>query len=128
MGSDGRWSQRDWGMRLRIFSIERSCKRKQIRSNRQASDTSVVLAEGSPMLKEVKMRVLHEVSMWDFVQTIVDVTRVRGPRFCSHRRGTIVSSMLSSADLRGPCVDSQCQMYSVGYGINTTHAAREEMC
>ncbi|CAL8081369.1 unnamed protein product [Prunus armeniaca] len=72
----------------------RTCRRQSGRSSRQASDTDVVPAEGSPILKsamsgkfgrvtvnvrkEVKMGALHKVSMWDFVQVAVVVTRVLG--------------------------------------------------
>ncbi|CAL2230595.1 unnamed protein product [Prunus armeniaca] len=55
------------------------------RSNRQASGTGVVLAEGFSMLKSASAGYtrnwgenLHKVSMWDFVQITVVVTRVQG--------------------------------------------------
>ncbi|KAI5334928.1 hypothetical protein L3X38_025061 [Prunus dulcis] len=92
------------GRRLWTFGMEGSYRRKQGRRDRQASDTGVVPAEGSPLLKlssicgnfgrvtvkvkssypfflwhcSLKMGVLHKVSMWDFVQTIGEVTRVHG--------------------------------------------------
>ncbi|KAI5333428.1 hypothetical protein L3X38_023559 [Prunus dulcis] len=64
------------GKKVRAFGMGRTCRRQGGRSSRQTSDTSVVPAEGSPMLKEVKMEALHKISMWDFVQAAVEVTRV----------------------------------------------------
>ncbi|VVA39652.1 Hypothetical predicted protein [Prunus dulcis] len=41
----------------------------------------MVPAEGSPMLKEVKVGGLHKVSIWDFMQVAVVATRVLRIRF-----------------------------------------------
>ncbi|CAL2276645.1 unnamed protein product [Prunus armeniaca] len=37
--------------KARTFGVGRTCRRQGGRSSRQASDTDVVLVEGSPMLK-----------------------------------------------------------------------------
>ncbi|CAL8123082.1 unnamed protein product [Prunus armeniaca] len=51
--------------RSRIFSIEKSCRRRQRRSSRQASGTIVLLAVGSPMLKSaVCGSVVESINMW----------------------------------------------------------------
>ncbi|CAL8125444.1 unnamed protein product [Prunus armeniaca] len=71
--------------KVKAIGKGRACIRQSRRSSCQASDTNVVPAEGSPMLKsaEVKVEGLHKVSMWDFVQVAVVVTRVLEIRFGS---------------------------------------------
>ncbi|KAI5351109.1 hypothetical protein L3X38_004000 [Prunus dulcis] len=66
---------------LGLNGLVRPAEGKKRRSNRKASDTGVVPAEGSLMPKEVKVGALHKVPMWDFVQAVVVATRVLEIRF-----------------------------------------------
>ncbi|CAL2238471.1 unnamed protein product [Prunus armeniaca] len=56
-----------------------SCKKRDRRSNRQASGTGVILVKGSSMLKSRNgCEYLHKVLIWDFVQITMVLIRVQG--------------------------------------------------